>query len=385
MAGRAPLQALMVINSLAGGGAERVFSTLVRQLHSQSQELSITVVLLDEEPHEAYTLPDGVSVVRLDTKGGIVRSIAGLYKLVRRLRPDIALSFLSRANIATIVAMQAVGRPAIVSERVHTSAHLATSRLAFISRFLIRNCYPRAQQVIAVSQGVADGLEEEFAVSRARTCVIYNPVDVAGIRELAAQEPEIAVSSDDFVTMGRLVPNKNTAMAIRALSRSGIAGRLLVLGEGPLRAELEALAQELGLGPRVHFAGFVANPHAILARAGGYLLTSNAEGFPNAMVEAMATGLPVIATDCPSGPAEILGVELDYGDVAWGRGGVLVAMSDDAAMARCMDRFLDPGVREKVSREASDRVEAFSMEHAVEMFRRRIVSTALGGREEACA
>jgi len=384
MRSESPLRALFVINSLAGGGAERVFTTLVDQLSRRPDEIAITVALLDNEAEEAYRLPAGVTVERLDARGGLLRSITQTRKLVRRLRPDVTLSFLSRANVAAIVAMRRTGGAAIISERVNTTAHRRSGRLAFLSRLLIRNTYPTARRIIAVSEGVARTLESDFDVEPQRISVIYNPVDTAHIHALAAQEPAIPVTARDFVTMGRLVDNKNTAMAIRALAEIGTAtgagaeagsGNLIVLGEGPLREDLIRLAAGLGLADRVHFPGFLANPYAVLARAGCYLLTSYAEGFPNAMMEAMAVGLPVVATDCPSGPAEILEVELDGARSVMGHGGALVAPDDHAAMARCMAEMMGPRHAE-LSADAARRAAAFSVESAVERFRTALMEAA---------
>ncbi|WP_395337308.1 glycosyltransferase [Novosphingobium sp. BL-8H] len=369
---------MFVINSLAGGGAERVFTTLVRELNGADRGFAITVALLDEEAEEAYHLPPGIPVERLDTRGGLLRSVTQLRRLVWRLRPDVTVSFLSRANVAAVVAMRRTGGPAVISERVNTTAHLKSGRFGFLSRLLIRRTYPSARKIIAVSEGVAQTLEADFSVERERICVIYNPVDLERIRAMAAKPPEIEVFADDFVTVGRLVANKNTAMAIRALAASQSQGRLIVLGEGPLRDDLAALAAALGVADRVLLAGFVANPYAVLARAGCYLLTSNAEGFPNAMLEAMASGLPVVAADCPSGPAEILQVSLDGENPAFGTGGALVAMNDHVAMARCMDRLVEPIVRDVCVQQGQARVDAFSVTRAVEAFRDTILSATAG-------
>lgn len=376
MGSRAHLRALFVINSLAGGGAERVFTTLVRELGAPMRDFDIAVALLDDEAEEAYRLPEGISVVRLGTRGSMLRSITGLRRLVGRLRPDVTVSFLSRANVAAVIAMRRTGGPAVISERVNTTAHLQSGRMPFLSRLLIRATYPSARKIIAVSDGVARTLEADFSVEPERIRVIYNPVDIERIRDLAAREPEIPVSAGDFVTMGRLVPNKNTAMAIRALAASQSLGNLLILGEGPLHAELLALATSLGVAERVRLTGFLANPYAVLARAGCYLLTSNAEGFPNALLEAMACGLPVVATDCPSGPVEILQVSLNGSATAFGEGGALVPMDDHRAMAHCMDRLVAPSTRESFVRAGQARVDAFSVDRAVAAFRDVILEAA---------
>lgn len=367
------LRALFVINSLAGGGAERVFSILVRELNLHAKDLSISVVLLDRLAKEAYPLPQNVSVTRLNARGSMLRSAALLRPLLRELQPDVALSFLSRANVATVVCTRLSGKPAIISERVDTNAHLKSGRFAALSRMLVRNVYPHAARVLAVSQGVATTLMQSYRVKRERLCVIHNPVDLGAIRALAAEPCPFEVSGADFITMGRLVANKNMAMAVRALAASRTGGRLIVMGEGPLRDELMALAVSAGVGPRVIFTGFLANPYVILARAGAYLLSSTAEGFPNAMVEAMALSLPVIAADCPSGPSEILQTRLNGARSNWGLGGALVAMDDHDAMAKCMEQLAIPAFRERVAGEAVSRAAAFSLEGAVESYRREIL------------
>src|SRR5690606_6571298 len=143
-----------------------------------------------------------------------------------------------RSNVAGVIAAGHGRCATVISERVNTTAHLAKGRLSFVSRALVRWTYPRAGRVVAVSAGVRDTLVADFNVDRSRIRVIANPVDAAGIRTDGAAADPLGAGPDDWVTMGRLVPNKNTALAISAFAESGLPGRLLVLGEGPLRAEL---------------------------------------------------------------------------------------------------------------------------------------------------
>jgi N-acetylgalactosamine-N,N'-diacetylbacillosaminyl-diphospho-undecaprenol 4-alpha-N-acetylgalactosaminyltransferase len=341
---------------------------LLRNSEEWLLRYEIVVALLDDEVDEAYSLPEWVRVERLTSGSSLARSVAGLDRLVRTLRPACVFSFLTRSNVAAIIAARNGRCATVVSERVNTSAHLATARFSFVSRALVRWTYPRADRVVAVSAGVRDTLAADFAVDPSRIRVIANPVDATRIRSDAATPDPLGAGPDDWVTMGRLVPNKNAALAISAFAQAGLPGRLLVLGEGPLRAELEQLAEQLGVGTRVIFAGFVSNPYAVLARAGAYCLPSKAEGFPNALVEAMALGKPVVATDCPSGPSEILETSLDNQAMVKGTGGYLVPCDDPTAMARAMRALADDHARTALEEAGRARAEDFSVFRAVSGF-----------------
>lgn len=372
---------LFVINSLAGGGAERVFATLLRGSGDRLAAHDCAVVLLDRE-EEAYPLPDGLRVVRLDTGGGLRRGAAELARLVARERPDTALSFLTRANVATVWAMRRARRPAIISERVNTTAHLGGGRRGLASRALVRLAYPRAERVIAVSDGVADTLVDGYGVRRARVSVIANPVDIDRIEQLAAEPVVEPVAEPPYaVAMGRLAPNKNFRLAIRAFAASGRPGRLVLMGQGPEEGALREEAGRLGLGDRLVMPGFVANPYAVLARADLMLLPSNAEGFPNALVEGMAAGVPVVATDCRSGPAEVLAARVPAGGAApvAGRGGLLVPVDDVEAMTTAIRRLDDPATRAALATEGRRRVRDFGVGEAVRRYW-SVIDGVLDGR-----
>lgn len=369
---------VFVINSLAGGGAERVFSTILSASGPYRAAHDVAVVLLDRED-QAYALPSEIPVRQLDCRHSLPRSIAGLAGATNREEADLAVSFLTRANVAAAFAMILRRRPFVISERVDTAAHLATGRFAWASRLLVRLAYPRAAAVIAVSSGVADTLVREFGVDRQRIAVVFNPVDLERIARLAAELPAIEMHADDCIAMGRLVPNKNFALTIEAFARSGRKGRLVLIGTGPLHAELRALGDRLGLGERLVMPGFIENPYALLSRAGLFFLSSNAEGFPNALVEAMAAGLPVIATDCRSGPSEVLATSLEGAKAAEGEGGLLVPANDVEAMSDAIVRMADPDLCRRLVERGQRRVAEFSVDKAVAGYW-RIIEGALGNQ-----
>ncbi|MBO9518196.1 MAG: glycosyltransferase [Porphyrobacter sp.] len=355
---------VFVINSLAGGGAERVFSTILSASTRYRDEYDVSVTLLDRE-EQAYALPGDMGVRQLDCRHSLPRSIAGLTRATKKEKADLSLSFLTRSNVAAAFAMIARGRPFVISERVDTAAHLDTGRFAWASRLLVRLTYPRAAAVIAVSNGVADTLVSKFGVERERISVVFNPVDLDRIAALAAESPSIEIRADDCIAMGRLVPNKNFALAIEAFARSGRKGRLVLIGTGPLHAELRALGDQVGLGERLVMPGFIENPYALLVRAGLFILSSNAEGFPNALVEAMAVGVPVIATDCRSGPSEVLAVSLDRASVVDGEGGLLVPANDVPAMTDAIVLMEDPQLSRSFGERGRRRAAEFSVDRAV--------------------
>lgn len=364
-----PVKVLFVINSLAGGGAERVMATLLRASGERRPEYDFSLALLDDEP-AAYALPEWLTVHQLDCRGSLMRSFRQLRRLLAVERPDVTLSFLTRANIASIAAMRLRRRPSIISERVNTKAHLATGRSARLSLGMVRVLYPLATKVLAVSQGVADTLVKDFAVSTRKIEIIANPVDLDLIATKAAEEAPVRIEGPYVAAMGRLVPNKNFALAIEAFARSSASGKLVILGEGPERQALEALAAKLGMADRVTLLGFCDNPYAVLARAQYVILSSNAEGFPNALVEALACGVPVVATDCPSGPFEVLDIQEHPQSGTWreGRGGLLVPPNDADAMAGALRMMADESLRKTLTLRGAERVQDFSVKRAVDRY-----------------
>lgn len=360
---------LFIINSLTGGGAERVLATLLRHSEPWRDRFDIELALLDEEA-QAYAIPQWITVHRLNCNFSLRRSISHLRTLADNIRPDVSLSFLTRSNIANAAAMAGSGKPWLISERVNTSAHLGKGPRAWVGRTMVRARYPKADAVIAVSQGVADDLATNFRVSRERLRVIANPIDADEIRSLGAEENMLADKQPYVFAMGRLVENKNFSLLIDAFARSGLDGRLVIGGEGPLRAALEAQIASLGLGDRVTLAGFLKNPFAVAAGARFFVLPSNAEGFPNGLVEAMALGKAVISTNCASGPSEILNDSSRDGvqGLTMGRYGILVPTNDADGMGEAMRRLQDEAQRTRYEALAAERAREFTPQRAAERY-----------------
>ena len=359
-----------IINSLAGGGAERVICTLLRASQDELRDSQISLLLLDREA-AMYEVPRWVEVEQLDCRHSLIRSIWSVWRALRRARPDLTVSFLTRSNIANIIASTLLGIPAVISERVNTSSHLGTGVGAAVARLLVKATYPKARRIIAVSEGVADDLHASFGVRSDRMTVIANPIDLDAIRAQAGSGAPLPIDRPYAVTMGRLVPNKNFGMLIEAFARSRIAGKLLILGDGPERDALTRQVEALGLAGRVVMPGFSANPFPTLARADFYVSPSNAEGFPNSLLEAMSVGLPVISTNCPSGPSEVL-ADLKREQVGPGVNlaphGILVAPDDPDAMAEALRTMADPTCRQRYAELAPKRAADFGVARAKDAY-----------------
>lgn len=348
---------LFLINSLAGGGAERVMCTLLRHSETESAEFDITLALLDNEP-AANTPPDWVKVRQLDCRFSLARSVMEVGKLFTEIKPDVSVSFLTRANLSNV--LNARG-PCVISERANTATHFLPGPKGAISKALIRAIYPRATKVIAVSEGVAAGLRDKFGVPAQRLVAIANPVDAEAIKAKAAEPMPLDPGGPYVLAAGRMVHSKSFEMLIRAYAASGIAPKLVIAGEGELRPVLEATAKECGVEDRVLMPGFIANPYPLMRNAQIFVLSSNSEGFPNALVESMALGIPVIATNAPSGPSQILAEAPrdSISDLTFAPHGVLTPVGSVERMADALRAMQDPEMRRSYGEKAALRARSF--------------------------
>lgn len=360
---------VFMINSLAGGGAERIMARLIAHSEEWAQRYDIHLVLLDEEP-SAYDLPDWVTVHRLDTRWSVPRGLARGVALLRRLGPVACLSFLTRSNVINVVASRLSGCRPVISERVNASSHHPKTPAGNMVRLLTRLVYPRAERVICPSAGVAADLVAHFGVAQEKAMVIANPVDSNMVWRMSEEDVPTRTTRPYLVAVGRLVANKNFAMLLDAFALSSVDFDLVILGEGPLRAMLEEQARGLGLEGRVHFAGFAENPFPVIRGAHAFVLPSNAEGFPNSLVEAMALGVPVISTNCRSGPSEILDdkTHLDIDRLYHARYGLLVPVDDAAAMADALRAMAEPETCAAYAIKAGEGAARYRLESTVEAY-----------------
>lgn len=356
---------LFVLNSLAGGGAERVMTTLLAASADLTDRYDFSLALLDREP-PGYRAPDWLTVHQLDGRFSLARSAGHFLRLVRRERPDVTLSFLTRSNLVSVLAAKLLRHKAIISERANTSSHFKPGVAGEIAKRLIRALYPRADAVIAVSQGVADDLRDNFGMAEAKLRVIANPVDGEAIRAAAGAAPAISSERPYLIAVSRLIAVRNLPLLVEALARARTDLDLLILGQGTERAAIEARAAELGVADRVRLCGFQENPYAIMARARAYVSGSNKEGFPNGLVEALALGLPAVVTNCASGPSEILADKRreELRELMVAPYGVLTPLGDADALARGIELAIEPELHARLAAAGPARAAEYGTERA---------------------
>ncbi len=326
----------LFLPSLRGGGAERVMLNLARGFSEKG--LEVDLVLAKAEGPYLSQVPPEVRVIDLHSSR-VLASLPHLVRYLRRERPQALLSTLNHANIVALWAKRLAGVPTRVVVReanviTVSSANTQNSR-GRIMPFLIRCFYPWADAVIAVSKGVADDLIKSARLPVEKIHVIYNPVvtpDLFTKAEEPLDHPWFALGEPPIILgVGRLTKQKDFATLINAfcLLRKEQAARLMILGEGEDRSALEDLIKKLDLQEDVSLPGFVDNPFKYMKRAAVFVLSSRWEGLPNTLIQAMALGTPVVSTDCPSGPAEILEA---------GKLGKLVPVGDVEALAEAIAR-----------------------------------------------
>ncbi|OGR41885.1 MAG: hypothetical protein A2X35_11280 [Elusimicrobia bacterium GWA2_61_42] len=312
----------LLINSLFRGGAEKQFAALSALLPAES------ILLLENEicqPADAAKIKT-LSEHRAATSSALKTAAIPLYahRLAKLAGPgDTVLSFMERANLVNVIAARRSGHRAVICERTRPSGEFSGLRGALM-RPLIKRYYPRADLVVANSQGVKKDLADNFLVPAEKIKVINNGHDTAGIAAQARVPLDAAwarvYERPVLATSGRLTPAKgqwHLLRIFREVKKTLPEAALVLVGDGELKPWLLELSRELGFktfsgegappaDADVYFTGFRENPYNFIAGAGLFVFTSLWEGFPNALTEAMACGIPVMSADCSSGPREIL-------------------------------------------------------------------------------
>jgi glycosyltransferase involved in cell wall biosynthesis len=329
----------MFLPSLAGGGAEKSMLRLAGGLVGRGYALDL-VVARAEGPYLS-SIPEQVRLVDLKSSRALF-SLPPLVAYLRRERPEALLSTLDFANVLALWARRLAGVPdrAVVLEQntiSNTSRHSQQKRQRLVP-ILVKAFYPWADYIVGNSGGVVEDLALITGLPDHRIQVIYNSVVTPELQEKVVaplNDPWFEPGQPPVVlAVGRLTQQKDFPTLIEAFAivRQSMSARLLILGEGPERPALEAMVENLGIKGDVNLAGFVENPYAYMSRSSVFVLSSRWEGLPTVLIEALYCNVPVIATDCPSGPREIL---------ANGRYGKLVPIQDVSALAEAIRAALN--------------------------------------------
>ncbi len=355
-----------MIPLLSSGGAERATVNVASALDPERFE---AVMVLQSDGPRTYEPAEHVRVVEV----GAPRThtaLVPLTRVLRRERPDLIYAVLPHLNLLAAAATRTMRQPRprlVVGIQNNLTQELPQWSNGTLLTKLTPWVYRQADAIVAVSEGTGDEAVRAFGADPAQVHVIPNAVEVEKIQAASAEQAPHRWLDDDqlivVVAMGRLAPQKNYPVLLDAFAKvaaTAPAARLLILGDGPLRDELEQQVSRLGLADRVEFAGVQANPFGYLARADVFVSSSDFEGFPLAHLEALALGAPVVATDCDYGPAEILGQD---------RWGVLAPVGSAVGLAEAIGELVhDPQRRGELQASGPHRADAFRLERVVPQF-----------------
>lgn len=329
----------LFIAEFSGDGAERVFVNLAKEFILRGDAVDFVVGYV-QNPVFLKQLPPRVNVVNLQVPR-MAKSIEPLMAYLRRSKPDVLMATLVHSCcVAVLAKILARSRTKIIIREANTVtfdlgkySFKRTAAMALAVRIL----YPLSNAIIGVSGGVVNDLKKRLPGAHKKIHLVYSPIITNDMFEQADQKVDHPWFEDEEVpvilTVGRLTPQKGFDVLIKAFSqlRRSMRARLLILGEGELRNELQYLIVNLGLKDDVQLYGFDPNPFRYMARSRLFVLSSGWEGLPGVLIQAMACGCPVVSTDCPSGPSEIL---------KGGKLGKLVPVGDVPALAQAMQETL---------------------------------------------
>lgn len=353
----------LVISSLGPGGAERVMSSMANYWSRHGLEVSL--VTLDSADSDHYPLEPSVHRIALGLYKGSGNFVDGmvnnlrrarrLREAIRNLNPDVVISFLETVNVLTILATRYLGMKVVVMEHTSPENHQA----GLFWNTMRRLTYPFATRVGVLTERSRHWAER--LVDRAKVFVMPNAISIPPSNDVAGGDLKAIAGLPDqsrvLVSMGRLGPEKGFDLLIEGFAKVSAQHpdlHLVILGEGAERKSLEQLRASLGMDGRIHLPGRVSNPMHYLRQCELYVMSSRYEGFPMALCEAMASGLPVISFDCPTGPGEIIRNDVD---------GILVPPGDLQGLASAIHRLLsDESLRRALGARGSEILDRFSEE-----------------------
>ena len=364
----------ILINSMVGGGAERVVSVL---LNSWAYKYECHLIVI--HPQIFYKLDSRINIIHLneDTESSGIKKLLRLPIVAKKLSKvlkdnsfDKVVSFLTRANYVNIIASYISKHHTIISERAMPSLQYQYGLNGKINKFLIKALYHKANLCISNSQGNKKDLIDNFAVKNIVS--IPNPFDLELIDKLSKQDIDIEKKRFTFVTVGRLDQGKNHNLIIDAIKNMN--ADLWIIGDGELKEEIHRYIKELNLDKKVYMLGKKENPFSFLSKVDCFVFASNHEGFPNVLVEALACGLPIISTDCQSGPREILAPDSDVNfqlkeEIELAEYGILTPIKNLDKLQEAMSLMINnESLRKKYQDKAKQRANDFRIDKIIKQY-----------------
>lgn len=337
------------IYSLSNGGAERVVSYLLPHLKEQGHQVHL--VLMNRKI--SYPVPDDIPIHYLENSKATENGFLKLFKLpflgykygrlLKRLGTTHSFSLLSRPNYVNLMSGMFTRHKAkiIISERNYPSLQYGYGDLqSKINSFLVKSLYPKADLVIGNSEANVRDLVDNYGIREDLSQVIQNPIDIDVIERIAPKTDFFDSAALNLITVGRLESQKNYPLLLDTIARVPQV-RLFILGQGSLERELEQQVERLGIENRITFLGYDSNPYKYLKEADLFIFGSNHEGFPNVLLEAMCCGLPILTTNCKSGPDEIMALEEAVTDnIMVTPYGILTPVNDVDLMIKGLNYFI---------------------------------------------
>lgn len=352
------MRVTLVIYGLGGGGAERVMSIVVNYWVSKGWDVTL-LLLVPPTTAPFYQLDPRIKLKSLGVAGKSTSKLAAIAKTWQRVmvlrqeiirsNPDVTIGFMNSVNVYVILACLGLNIPTIVSEHMYPGCTDANK----IWQFIIKRAYRYADLITVLTQSALPFYPEHKGY---RAIVMPNPITVPG----PVGSTTGLLQAPSLLAVGRLHPQKGFDLLLKAFHRIHTKypdWQITILGEGPMRSELEALRSQLKLTDCVHLPGLVGNVRDYLDRADLFVMPSRFEGFPMALCEAMACGLPVISADCLSGPRDIIDDGIN---------GILVTTENVDALATGLDKLMfDPAKRQQLAQNAPDILDRFGVEQVM--------------------
>lgn len=328
---------MFVISSLEGGGAEKVLIDIISNLNNENYK--ILLVLFSTNGILIEKVPQTVEVFNLNKKSkySFIHLIFKLAILIRKLKPDNIIGFMHYVNLITILAakLSCIKSNLIITIHTNIIEVINRSQLAPLKFFLYKQSFKMADHIIVPSKGIKVMMVNDFKIAAAKIRAIPHPLLVNKITLLANEKLDPPFSNKKYIlSVGRLTEAKGYKYLLNAykiISKKNDVN-LIILGVGEDRQMLEELANELDLSNRIVFAGFQKNPYKFMKNASLFVLSSLWESFAIVLCEAMLCGVPIVSTNCPSGPGELIKNEVN---------GLLVKPCDITELAKAMDRVLN--------------------------------------------